>query len=457
MHKQLYTKLISFFTLISVIVLPLPIHAQEYDETYFNPNLIISDFEFIDYDSMTLDDIQRFLVEKGSGLATYVVPEMRVRASQLIYDNAQISRINPKVILTKLQKEQSLIDGGLSTDRLDWATGYGICDSCSKSDPAVQKYRGFANQIDYAASALRLFYDNPQEYGFKVGQTYTIDGQRVTVSNNATHALYLYTPHLHGNSNFNKIYTQWFSLDFLDGSLLQDADTGGIFLVQHGLKRPFANMAAFMSRYDINKVITTSSENLDAYPLGPPIKYAQYSLLQDKTTGGVFLIVDDEKRPITSKEVFRQIGFNPEEIVPVDPVELTEIPTGAPITISDAYPTGGLLQDKTTGGVWYVQDGVRHAIWSKELLKVNFPELKLNPVAPEEIEAFTLGYPVQFKDGELVKSSTSPTVYVIANNLKHPIPDEKTFLGHGYKWTNIIETSEKALSLHLEGAPLTSD
>jgi len=446
MYKIKYKVFLSTLLIFNFLLLPLVSNAA------FNPNLIISDFEFRDHESMTMDDVQRFLVGKKSTLATYVDPFIRVRASQIIYDNAKMTKLNPKVLLVTLQKEQSLItDVNPTQDQYNWATGYGICDSCSKSDPKLQKFKGFANQVDYAATSLRLFHDNPQNYGFQVGRTVNIDGRKITIANSATHALYLYTPHLHGNENFNRIWSDWFSRTYPDGTLLQDADNGGIFIIQNGAKRPFDSFIAFASRYSLDKVIKTSTENLDSYPLGPPIKFAQYSLLQDNASGGVYLIVDDKKRPITSKEVFRQIGFNPEEIVPLDTAELATIATGQPITLKDAYPTGALLQDKTTGGVWYVKDGTRQAIWHRSLMDVNFPNLKLSQVSPEEIASFSLGEPVKFKDGELVKTANSPTVYVISNQLKRPIKSGKVFEKLGYKWNNIITTSDKALSLHLEG------
>lgn len=446
-------KSILFTVLFSLILTPF---ASVY--AAFNPNHIISDFEFRDYDSMTLDDIFRFLKSKNSTLSTYVDPVTRVSAAQIIYDHARLSKINPKVLLVKLQKEQSLItDPYPEQKQYDWATGYGICDSCSKSDPKLQKYKGFANQIDYAASSLRLFHDNPTSYGYPVGSVQVIDGQTVTINNSATHALYLYTPHIHGNKNFYNIWQDWFSQTYPDGTLLQDSNTGGIFLIQNGTKRPFDSNIAFASRYSFDKVIIASPETLEAYTLGPAIKFAQYSLLQDNSSGGIYLMVDDKKRPISSGEVFRSIGFNPEEVIQLPPEELATVATGKPITLADAYPAGALLQDNTTGGVWYVKDGIKQAIWHRTIMSINFPQLKVQPVAPDQLAQFTTGEPVNFKDGELVRSFENPTVYVISNHEKRPIPSGEIFEKLGYKWNNVVMTSEKALSLHLEGEPLSVD
>lgn len=449
MNKTIHKTFTTLF-ILALVIIPISTNASE-----FNPGMIISDYEFEDVDSMSYKDIENFLRKKNSTLVDYVDPYIRVNAVQLIYDNAQLNRINPKVLLVLLQKEQSLItDPDPSKGQYDWATGYGICDSCSKSDPKLQKYRGFANQIDYAASSLRLFFDNPQAYGYKVGTTEKIDSEIVTIQNNATHAFYLYTPHIHGNKNFHKIWQDWFYQDYPDGTLLQDAETGGIFLLQNGTKRPFVSMLAFASRFELGKVITTSPEILAAYPDGPPIKYAQYSLLRSPR-GTVYLLADDKKRGITSQEVFRKIGFNPEEIMDVAQEDLDLIPEGVPITLRDAYPTGVLLQETDTGGVWFVQDNIRHAIWSRELMEANYPSLKPIPTNPVNIAVYPVGDPVIFNDGELVKANDSSEVFVISNGMKRPILSGEDFEALGYHWDNIISTSAKALSLHPRGEPLS--
>lgn len=450
MNKTIHKTLTALF-ILTLAIAPLSSHAAE-----FNPGMIISDYEFTDVDSMNYKDIENFLRKKGSTLVDYVDPYIKVGAVQLIHDNAQLNGVNPKVLLVLLQKEQSLItDRSPSDGQYDAATGYGYCDGdCRKGDPKLQRFVGFANQIDYAASALRLFYDKPQTYGYNVGTTHEIDGEMVTIQNAATHAFYIYTPHIHGNKNFHKIWHDWFSQDYPDGTLLQDAETGGIYLLQNGAKRPFASMLAFASRFDLGKVITTSPEILAAYPDGPAIKYAQYSLLRSPR-GTVYLLADDKKRGITSQEVFRKIGFNPEEVMDVAQEDLDLIPEGIPLTLRDAYPTGILMQETDTGGVWFVRDNVRHAIWSRELMDTNYPALSPVPTNPVNIALYPVGNPVIFNDGELVKAHDHPEVFVISNGMKRPILSGEDFEALGYHWDNIISTTAKALSLHPLGDSLS--
>lgn len=448
-HLCLKTAIISIITCLLIFNSPLPASAA-----FFNPGFLISDAEFTDYNSMTLGDIIKFLKQKNSYLATFVDQQVKLLAAQIIYDTAQIAAINPKVLLVTLQKEQSLItDPAPTPDQLNWATGYGICDSCSKSDPRLQKFKGFAIQVDYAGRALRFYLDNPTKFKFQTGKTYTIDGQKVIIANDATRALYIYTPHINGNRNFWQLWRDWFAQNYPDGSLLQNNENGAVYLIQNGRKRPFVSKAALTSRYNLDKIIPVAPSVLDKYDDGPPIKYAQYSLLRSPQ-GTVYLLVNDKKRGIVSQEVFRTIGFNPEEIIDITQKEADAIPEGEPITLESTFPVGALLQNNETGGVYFVQEGIKHPLWSKEILLANFPNLRIIPTTPQELEKFPTGEAIKFKDGELIRSYSNPAVYVISNGRRQPIPSSADFEKLGYKWENVVITSQKAVNLHPLGEPL---
>ena len=127
-----------FLIVITLISLISPSFARA---ATFNPNNIISDNDLVDSQTMSATRIQKFLQDKGSPLANYQIndPWGNLKtAAQIIFDASQYYIINPQFLLVLLQKEQSLItDPTPSQGQLDWATGYGVCDSCSKDDPAI--------------------------------------------------------------------------------------------------------------------------------------------------------------------------------------------------------------------------------------------------------------------------------------------------------------------------------
>ncbi len=442
----------SIFACLSILLFnSTPVLAQ------FNPHFILSNNDLTDYTAMSMEDINSFLKNKGGVLSTYIDPNVRMTTAQVIYDSAWVHQINPKYILTLLQKEQSLVtDASPVQGQFDWATGYGVCDSCSINDPAVQKYKGLANQIDWGAGAARFYLDNPQKFKYQTGGTYFIDGQEITIANDATRALYIYTPHLHGNENLYKIWNNWFSQTYPDGALLQNSKDGSIWLIQNGMRRLFKTKTALISRYSLKQVVEASPTEIEKYPLGQVIKYPNYSLLRIPT-GGVYLLDNDLVRPITSQKAFKLLGFNPEEIINITVDELKNYSLGEAITVQSSYPNGALLQDKTTGGVYYVQDGEKHPLIDRLFITLYFKDYKISKVTAKELENYPKVEPIKLKDGELIKLATNPTVYFISNGAKRPINSEQTLKNLGYTARSIITVTQKVLDLHPLGEELTSN
>ncbi|MFA7662327.1 MAG: hypothetical protein WCX88_00210 [Patescibacteria group bacterium] len=426
--------------------------------TEFNPNYIISDEDLTKKDTMSVDSIQSFLESKGSYLANYSDLDFygkTEKASTIIYNAAQDYNINPQAILVMLQKEQSLVENESPKQyNLDWAMGWQRPDGSDPNDPNLQKRKGFGIQVDGAAGLLEWYMDNhdlPTYYLKKAGVTYNIDDTEVTPETKATAALYNYTPHLHGNSNFQTIWERYFSKNYLNGSLVQVENEGGVWLLQNGQRRAFASRSALVSRYDLDLVIPISKTDLEKYPVGKEIKFAQYSLLRIPS-GGVYMIDGDYKRPITSQEALKMIGYNPEEIEDVSSDDLFDYPTGEPITVESVYPTGALLQDTKTGAVFSVVDGKKYGIIDRSILKLKFPKAHIIPAAVGELDKYQPAGFVKFNDGELVSPVENKTVYVIADGLKRPIVSGEVFETLGYKWKNIIKVPASVLDkLHDTG------
>jgi len=431
------------FSLILAFLFPYAALA----EFYFNPHFIISDDEMSDHDSMSLAGIQRFLEDKRSALATKSFPDWQevVRpAAEIIWQAAQESKINPKVILTTLQKEQSLItDPNPSLNQFDKAMGYRCPDngSCNPSSAT------FGKQVDGAAWQLRKYFNTPNDWFYKINQTYDIDGFPITLTNQATANLYNYTPHHSGNKRFWQIWQDYWGRNYPTGSLLKVADSPAVWHLQYGTRRLIKSWGILLSRFNPNKILTVSRLDLEKYEVGPVIQFSNYSLL-GLPDGTVYLLVNDELRYITSPGVFRLIGFNPEEIELVEETDLAGYSFGRDITADSAYPTGALLQNNQTGGVYYVENGIKQPIYSRELMTASFKGRILTQVGPEILDQYPEGPPVKFKDGELVKDKSDSKVYVISEGRRRWVKTEEAFANFGYKWDNIIETNFQAVNIH---------
>ncbi|MFC1663271.1 hypothetical protein ACFL04_03875 [Patescibacteria group bacterium] len=418
----------------------------------FNPSNIISNTEFFNKNSLTLKDIQYFLKQKGGMLSSYSVSVNGVRksASKIIYDAAQEYSLSPKTILVTLQKEQSLVTAKDPSQRaINFAMGYGCPDGGSCNPNAS----GFYKQVDFASWQFRRYTDHPGWYTYKVANTYNISGTSVKIQNQATANLYNYTPHIHGNENFWRIWNSWFIILYPDGSLLKPEGEPGIWLIKDGKKYPFHSAEAFHTKYDINKVIEIPASVLDAYPLGTPIKYSDLTLLQ-APSGGVYLVLNGEKYAVTSREIFNNLGLNPEEMLKVGWTELNNYPDGGKITNVTSAPSGRLLQSRQTGSIYYVTGDVLRTIHSPEILRSQFGGLRWVQVDQSELDSYQKGSAVKFRDGELIASPNSNGVYFVSNGKKLPIPSMEVFLGLGFKWSNIVWTSDRAVSVHPTGDKL---
>ncbi len=117
-------------------------------------------------------------------------------AAQIIYNVAQAYNINPQVILTTLQKEQ-----GVVTDDWPWTNEYihAMGYNCTDSAPC-SGFSGFYQQVNAAAKQFRKYLTNPNSYNYVVGSqsvpySPSCGGPAITIQNQATAALYDYTPY----------------------------------------------------------------------------------------------------------------------------------------------------------------------------------------------------------------------------------------------------------------------
>jgi hypothetical protein len=446
--------------------------AQD-DIVVFDPNYIIGDQEILDSGSMTLEEVKQFLAAKNGYLANYRIAACTdddvlnqrpctgpvKSAAEIIYDRAQVNKVNPKFILVLLQKEQSLVEDASPTQSsLDWAVGYG----CFDNQACNERWRGFWKQVNSATLQFRDYMDNPQLYNYKTGNTYTVTNTNrepmvVTPVNQATAALYNYTPHVYnGNYNFFKLWQRYFSRfrPYPNGTLLQVKGETGVWLIQDGKKRPFTSKGALTTRYDLNKIVIASKSDLDGYEKGAPIKFPQYALVRSPR-GTIFLIVGDSRRGFASTKAFKNTGFNPEEVENASWEDINAFKEGTPITATTTYATGSLLQNKKTGGVYFVMDGKKAPILDAIFLKTKFKAYKMAKTDPKKLEAFKTVDPVVFDDGELLSSSLSSAVYVVADGKKLPITSGAVFEKLGYSWNNIISVPPKVLYLYPEGPALS--
>ncbi|HAT03955.1 MAG TPA: hypothetical protein DCS29_04265 [Candidatus Magasanikbacteria bacterium] len=446
----------NFFTILVLILLLSPQVLLAAD---FDPNFIISDEEMQNYQSMTRSDIQAFLEEKGGYISNYHALDWEGttrKASDIIYRAAQESKINPKYLLVKLQKEQSLVTAPDPTDKqLDWATGYGVCDSCSMSDPDIQKYKGFGIQVDRAAGIMRWYYEHmyAENWIKRANVTYTIDDTQVTPTSNATGFLYSYTPHLHGNENFWNLWQRWFDQIYPDGTLAKTTNDPSVYLIQGGKKRKFENMTSLLTRYNPNMIVTIPASELARYENIGTISLPNYAIVKEQ--GSYYLLDYDYKRPFASYDVVRQLGYNPDEVIDVTASDLNSYTFGSTITAEQSNPLGRVVRISETKELFYIQGNMYYPIYDEIIAKINFPNLTIEKAHFEDFDTLSLGDPILLKDGTLFGVKEHNKIYVVEKGKKRHIASEEIFEGLGYNWSNVVWLNQFAGMAHDTGTPMS--
>ncbi len=225
------------------------------DVRKFDAGYIISDKVMADHGSMSEAEIQSFLKSKNPCNDTNIAkaaayPNLQYHienghfvcmaderfngesAAHIIWQAAQDYKINPKVIIVLLEKEQGLVTDTWPNSTLQYrsATGYGCPDTAACNS----QYYGFKNQVRNAAELFRYILDHGSRY-YPVGNNQVkfnpnsaCGSSTVNIKNRATSALYQYTPYqpnaaalnagygigdgcsAYGNRNFWMLFTDWF-------------------------------------------------------------------------------------------------------------------------------------------------------------------------------------------------------------------------------------------------------
>lgn len=224
MKKTIIILSVLILTITSVLGVFYPTEKARAD---FNNGNFISEYLFTDIGDMSTNDVQSFLISRGSFLKDFA--ENGRSAAQIIYDaahgfgdatlsmsgislNSGTGTVSPEVILTTLQKEQSLMTMGSRDDNaLRKAMGF----ACPDSGGCNPSYSGFTKQVENGAWQLRFNMERASGHGFsdyQSGQTMNFDGANVFLSNRAVASLYRYTPHISGNQSFYTIYSKYFGV-----------------------------------------------------------------------------------------------------------------------------------------------------------------------------------------------------------------------------------------------------
>jgi hypothetical protein len=482
-------KFLNFLVIVFLLIYPVTTFALFVDPA-FNPNKLIEDSTFADTQTFGgADGIQKFLADKKSVLAN-TSPDFLIKlnepdsvlikqglddpqpnlgrlrtAAELIWDASKSSGLNPQVIIVTLAKEQSLIEGQFTSETklqtaLNRALGFGCPDGggCGSLYPGFyyQLFGNFdssGNRYLGAAKSLMKSYltvGGRGPFSSKTGDVLNIANtlgnydnisaeQSVMLSNNATAALYRYTPHVfNGNYNFWKFFQAWFK--YPNGTLLKLADSVDIFIIQNGLKQLVPQFVALSRSLDLGKTIVISPNEFTSYTTDKPLGPIDNTLVSIAGESTKYVFLDNIKHPV-SDLVIKQRGLDPNKVLSISAQDSLIFQSGNVLPPND----GTIIRGVKNQSVYLVDDGKIKMFSAYTFAQNNITPKKIVTVPDEEILTYAQNGFVAPKDGSLIKTAKDNTIYYAQSGLKQPITAE-IFKNRGLSLKNVKIISDDEIA-----------
>lgn len=418
---------------------------------YNHNNLITNaDFTAFGYDG---SGVNNFLRQNGSWLANYTIPEhqevdykyrdsngncqwasVSVRqynditnevlynknAGDLIADEGHDHGINPQVTLVTLEKESSAVSRSTvqsETTRM-WVLGYGWNDTmaaCGYGYDAARKravdFGGVGQQIAYSTSGLRSLYNSAAS----TWQTSlsTVDGFTVQAANQATRALYSYTPYVHnGNHNFWYFFTRWFqNIPSFSPTAVGTDEEGKPSIVYGGQRWPFVDRETFDHFLPGQTLPPLSAEMLAL-----PRKHTLGRLISKQSSGQMFYMLNGKRRHVNSDRVLSLYGWRREDVVG----NVTD-------TFIDAFPVGdpmlGIIRMENDGTTYLQTRGENHRIADQAYFQDNW-NFKWDEVI--EVPPYVVNKTPTSNNLGIIAVSNEGTSYMIDKGRRYHLPDAST-------------------------------
>jgi len=395
----------SLLVAIGFVALSAAPKAQAADASKFDPGLIISDSVFYDFGTMTANEIQRFLnsklptcndndggpkcikdyvadtpaVEGEDGWCDSVPAAQNQTAAQIIYTVAQACKINPRVLIVTLQKEQGLITLDNPTDnKYNKALGY----KCPDTGPCDPKVGTFFWQLYRGAGQLQWYGDPRGSFTYlSVGSTKQISYQAnnpgcgkksVTIKSQATAALYYYTPYTpndaamanlygtgdscsaYGNRNFWRYFTDWFGDPIGGGFLLKSAQSQP-YLIIEGKKYLVDNTDTVAAMKPLGPLGTVSQAYLDSFVDSGTVG----RLIKSPALGNYYFVDGGQKFKFTNCAQAAVFGLDCNNAITLTQNQMNALPTATAMT---EYVSGD------EGQTFFIQDGAKRQILDADSL-----------------------------------------------------------------------------------------
>lgn len=237
------------------------------------------------------------------------------------------------------------------------------------------------------------------------------------------------------------------------GSLLKGSGAA-VYRMRDGKLEHFGSRPELLSHYRWEEIARVPDSAIDAFPRGRAPGFRNGSLLRTPDRK-VWLVSDGSRRHIRSGSDLDSLGLKRENVVDVSQSQANVNPQGAAVNAqSSTFPNGMVVRGSATGPVYWIVSGARRHVPSRNVLTTWFRPEEIARVNDARVALHSVGAPLGFRDGTLVRGTDSPKVWVIAGGQRRHIRSGAVLDALGFRRENIRTASAAELALHPEGSPV---
>jgi hypothetical protein len=302
-------------------------------------------------------------------------------------------------------------------------------------------YRSYQNGID---TSTRI-------YGHKDMKYFSKNLNR-WVNATACPGSYLYSK-LGSVRNSAGVYKQAYGGNWPDGSLLSPTDSGTIFVTENGRRLAILSNDVFDQwGYKKSKIKQLSSEVIKEINYGGLRVYKQNTLIKAEGKGTIWVIDEGKRKYISSYSILQAKGWEDKNIRIIRLKKLKKIPYGGKYKLdsdqssidkteiddnsssSKAYNNGELIRRSSGGTVYRIKanENVKRPILSPDVFRAyryNWNNIK--EVKDSIVDNIPTGEMIVYKNGTLLTTKTSSTVWVIDRPYRKYIPNSTILKDYG--------------------------
>lgn len=241
-----------------------------------------------------------------------------------------------------------------------------------------------------------------------------------------------------------------------DGTVINDSETGQLYLIENQQKRYIPSVAILESHgFTANDLKTAFSNDL-LLPSASNLSYREGTLL---TGSSAAVYASDqngtstEKRSIPALFTFLTLGYNNAPIVSVNNAALPNT-TGAAISDATTHPDGTVVQNTSNGALYLIEASKKRSIPSMNVFYSHrFKVADIEAATPSDLALASAATLTNGPSYSPYRDASNGRLYIIDGSTKRYIPSTQVLISNGLNDLPINDMSASQLALS-DGVPL---